>query len=151
MSGRTGDAAAHGHAPSWVSSRKSARTVDGIGRRRNRAAGSRGSAPMSPWCPGQPDRAARTVSRATSSAGNRMTAVSSRLRQIPACRRSGASRRGDGWWWTVTVSHIEHDLREFGTWLGQAHPDVDSCADLQRRHIEDYKSWVGAKHGRYTG
>ena len=51
----------------------------------------------------------------------------------------------------ATVEHIEHDLREFGTWLAQAHPDVDSCADLQRRHIEDYKSWVGAKHGRYTG
>jgi integrase/recombinase XerD len=50
-----------------------------------------------------------------------------------------------------TVKHIEHDLREFGTWVGQAHPEVDSCADLQRRHIEDYKSWVGAKHGRYTG
>jgi integrase/recombinase XerD len=50
-----------------------------------------------------------------------------------------------------TVRHIEHDLREFGTWLGQAHPDVDSCAELQRRHIEDYKSWVGAKHGRGTG
>ncbi len=50
-----------------------------------------------------------------------------------------------------TVKHIEHDLREFGTWLGQTHPEVDTCAELQRRHIEDYKAWVGAKHGRYTG
>lgn len=50
-----------------------------------------------------------------------------------------------------TVKHIEHDLREFGTWLGQTHPEIDNCADLQRRHIEDYKAWVGAKHGRYTG
>jgi site-specific recombinase XerD len=50
-----------------------------------------------------------------------------------------------------TVKHIEHDLREFGTWLGQQHRDVGSCADLTRSHIEDYKSWVGAKHGRYTG
>lgn len=50
-----------------------------------------------------------------------------------------------------TVKHIEHDLREFGTWLGQAHREIDNCADLQRRHIEDYKAWIGAKHGRYTG
>ncbi|GAA4263894.1 hypothetical protein GCM10022255_112570 [Dactylosporangium darangshiense] len=26
-----------------------------------------------------------------------------------------------------------------------------TCADLQRHHIEEYKAWVGAKHGRYTG
>ena len=26
-----------------------------------------------------------------------------------------------------------------------------SCADLERRHIEDYKRWVSTKHGRYTG
>lgn len=50
-----------------------------------------------------------------------------------------------------TVSHIEHDLREFGTWLAGAHPDVNGCADLDRRHIEDYKAWVGVKRGRYTG
>jgi integrase len=50
-----------------------------------------------------------------------------------------------------TVQHIEHDLREFGTWLADAHPDVVSCADLRRRHIEDYKAWIGAKHGRHTG
>ena len=50
-----------------------------------------------------------------------------------------------------TVAHIEHALREFGGWLGQAHPDVHSCADLTRSHIEHYKLWVGAKHGRGTG
>ena len=50
-----------------------------------------------------------------------------------------------------TVKHIEHDLREFGTWLGQTHPEIDNCAGLLRRHIEDYKAWIGAKHGRYTG
>ncbi len=50
-----------------------------------------------------------------------------------------------------TVKHIEHDLREFGTWVGQTYPDVVTCADLNRSHIEDYKTWVGAKHGRYTG
>ena len=51
----------------------------------------------------------------------------------------------------ATVKHIEHDLREFGVWLGQTQPGVGSCADLQRGHIEDYKSWVGTKQGRYTG
>jgi len=51
----------------------------------------------------------------------------------------------------ATVSHIEHALREFGVWLGEHHPDVDSCADLTRRHIEDYKLWVATKHGRGTG
>ena len=49
-----------------------------------------------------------------------------------------------------TTKHIESDLREFGTWLAVAHPDVATCADLERRHIEDYKTWVSATHGRYT-
>ncbi len=51
----------------------------------------------------------------------------------------------------ATTKHIESDLREFGTWLARAHPQVVSCADLERSHIEDYKSWVSVKHGRYTG
>jgi integrase/recombinase XerD len=51
----------------------------------------------------------------------------------------------------ATTKHIESDLREFGTWLATAHPEVASCADLERGHIEDYKAWVSAKHGRYTG
>jgi integrase/recombinase XerD len=42
----------------------------------------------------------------------------------------------------ATVKHIEHDLREFGTWLAETHPEVDSCADLERRHIEAYKTWL---------
>ena len=50
----------------------------------------------------------------------------------------------------ATVKHIEHDLREFGTWLAEAHPEVSSCAELERSHIEGYKSWVAVKHGRYT-
>ncbi len=49
-----------------------------------------------------------------------------------------------------TTKHIESDLREFGTWLAETHPDVASCADLERHHIEDYKTWVSTKHGRYT-
>lgn len=50
-----------------------------------------------------------------------------------------------------TVKHIEHDLREFGTWLAEAHPEVITCAELERHHIEAYKVWVGAKQGRHTG
>jgi integrase len=51
----------------------------------------------------------------------------------------------------ATTKHIETDLREFGTWLTTAHPEVASCADLERHHIEDYKAYILAKHGRYTG
>ena len=49
-----------------------------------------------------------------------------------------------------TVKHIDHDLREFGTWLAQTHPDVEDCSGLTRTHVENYKAWIGAKHGRYT-
>ena len=42
----------------------------------------------------------------------------------------------------ATVKHIEHDLREFGTWLGEHYPLVNSCADLERVHIEAYKRWL---------
>jgi site-specific recombinase XerD len=50
----------------------------------------------------------------------------------------------------ATVKHIEHDLREFGIWLAGTHPGILSCAQLERDHIEAYKSWVAVKHGRYT-
>jgi integrase/recombinase XerD len=49
-----------------------------------------------------------------------------------------------------TVKHIEHDLREFGTWLAHAHPGIEDCAGLTRTHVEDYKAWLGAKHGQTT-
>jgi site-specific recombinase XerD len=51
----------------------------------------------------------------------------------------------------ATVKHIEHDLREFATWLAHAHASVATCSDLQRDHIERYKAWVAAKPARYTG
>ncbi|MDQ6879725.1 MAG: site-specific integrase [Candidatus Dormibacteraeota bacterium] len=41
-----------------------------------------------------------------------------------------------------TVKCIERDLREFGTWLTRRYPEVASCADLERSHIEAYKSWL---------
>ena len=50
-----------------------------------------------------------------------------------------------------TVKGISQALREFGAWLGHNRPEVNSCADLTRSDIEDYKSWLGARHGRYTG
>ena len=49
-----------------------------------------------------------------------------------------------------TSKHIEHDLREFATFLAESFPDVATCADLERRHIESYKSWLATKEGRYT-
>ncbi len=41
-----------------------------------------------------------------------------------------------------TVKHIEHDLRAFGTWLAQNYPQVASCSELERAHIEAYKTWM---------
>ena len=50
-----------------------------------------------------------------------------------------------------TVAHIEHDLREFGTWLADHQPQVATCADLERQHIEHFKAWLATKHGLRTG
>jgi site-specific recombinase XerD len=50
-----------------------------------------------------------------------------------------------------TVAHIEHDLREFSTWLATHDPQVGSCAHLERRHIEHFKAWLATKHGLRTG
>jgi len=41
-----------------------------------------------------------------------------------------------------TVKAIEHDLREFGIWLAATQPEVGSCADLHREHIEAFKTWL---------
>jgi integrase/recombinase XerD len=50
-----------------------------------------------------------------------------------------------------TVKHIEHDLRRFGTWLTSSQPDVTSCADLTREHIEAFKTWLVTAPTRRTG
>jgi integrase/recombinase XerD len=50
-----------------------------------------------------------------------------------------------------TVKAIEHDLREFGTWLADTHPEVDSCADLHREHIEAFKTWLSTHPTPSTG
>jgi integrase/recombinase XerD len=50
-----------------------------------------------------------------------------------------------------TVKHIEHDLRQFGTWLAHTYPDVASCADLERSHIEAFKRWLSTHPTPSTG
>jgi integrase/recombinase XerD len=51
----------------------------------------------------------------------------------------------------ATVRHIEHDLRQFGTWLAATYPGVATCADLQRQHIEAFKTWLSAHPTPATG
>jgi integrase/recombinase XerD len=51
----------------------------------------------------------------------------------------------------ATVKHIEQHLRVFGTWLAEHHPDVTSCADLERHHIEAFKTWLATHPTRRTG
>ena len=41
-----------------------------------------------------------------------------------------------------TVQHIEQHLRVFGTWLAEHHREIRSCAELERGHIEDFKTWI---------
>jgi len=51
----------------------------------------------------------------------------------------------------ATVRHIEQSLRMFGTWLAEHHPAIGSCADLERHHVEAFKSWLAAQPSRRTG
>ena len=50
-----------------------------------------------------------------------------------------------------TVRHIDLDLRRFGTWLADTHPDVTGCADLRREHIEAFKLWLSTHPTPRTG
>ena len=50
-----------------------------------------------------------------------------------------------------TVRHIEHDLRRFGTWLATNYSDVGNCTDLQREHIEAFKTWLSTTPTPRTG
>jgi integrase/recombinase XerD len=50
-----------------------------------------------------------------------------------------------------TVRHIEHDLRQFGTWLTHTYPDAASCADLERTHLEAFKRWLSTHPTPSTG
>lgn len=51
----------------------------------------------------------------------------------------------------TTVKHIEQHLRAFGTWLADEYPEVASCADLERHHIEVYKTWLATHPSERTG
>ena len=50
-----------------------------------------------------------------------------------------------------TVKHIEHDLRRFTTWITDTYPLVTSCADLERVHIEAFKTWLSTTPRSRTG
>jgi len=50
-----------------------------------------------------------------------------------------------------TVKHIERDLRQFGTWLAHTHPEVATCAELHREHIEAFKTWLSTRPTAATG
>ena len=50
-----------------------------------------------------------------------------------------------------TVKHIELHLRTFGTWLAEHHPQIASCADLERHHIEAFKQWLSVHPRPRTG
>ena len=50
-----------------------------------------------------------------------------------------------------TVKHIERDLRQFGTWLADTHPEVATCAELHREHIEAFKTWLSTRPTAATG
>jgi len=51
----------------------------------------------------------------------------------------------------ATVQHIEAHLRVFGTWLAEHHPEIATCADLERHHIEAFKSWLAEHPSARTG
>ena len=50
-----------------------------------------------------------------------------------------------------TVKRIEHDLRQFGCWLASSHPEVGTCADLHREHVEAFKTWLSTHPTPATG
>ena len=50
-----------------------------------------------------------------------------------------------------TVAHIEYHLREFGTWLAAHQPEVARCTDLDRSHIERFKTWLAGRRGQRSG
>lgn len=50
----------------------------------------------------------------------------------------------------ATVKHIEQHLRVFGTWLAEHDPEVVSCAELERHHIESFKAWLATQPSART-
>lgn len=45
----------------------------------------------------------------------------------------------------ATVTQVEGALREFGLFLADGAPEVKSLRDVERIHIESYKTWLGTR------
>ena len=50
-----------------------------------------------------------------------------------------------------TVRHARDALRRLVTWMIQAHPEMDSLADLHREHAEEFLRWLGSQTSQHTG
>ena len=98
---------------------------------------------------GRIDHAARAPTQAPVSVTGWATRRSGIRRHRPPLRRAGHVE--------PATEHRQdtsnHDLREFGTWLADTHPDVRSCADLDAApHRGVTRRWLSTHpHGRYTG
>jgi site-specific recombinase XerD len=51
----------------------------------------------------------------------------------------------------ATVHNAEATLREFCHFVAERWPEVVSVADIQRHHVEEYKSWLAQRPGRGDG
>lgn len=50
-----------------------------------------------------------------------------------------------------TVRHARDALRRLVGWMGQAHPEMTSLADLHREHAEEFLRWLGTRTNRQSG
>ena len=50
-----------------------------------------------------------------------------------------------------TVRHARYALRRLATWMGGAHPEMASPADLHREHAEQFLCWLGTRTNQQTG
>jgi hypothetical protein len=50
-----------------------------------------------------------------------------------------------------TVRHARDALRRLVTWMGEAHPEMASLADLHREHAEEFLRWLGTQTNQQTG
>jgi integrase len=52
---------------------------------------------------------------------------------------------------STSVQSATSILGRFAGFLADRHPDVNGAADVDRRHIEDYKLWLAARQGAKPG
>jgi site-specific recombinase XerD len=50
-----------------------------------------------------------------------------------------------------TVRPARDALRRLVTWMGEAHPEIASLADLHREHAEEFLRWLGTQTNQQTG